>query len=58
MSTHHVLGEAEVDDVADVGDGEGGLGDVGAEDDLPLAVRQRREDAGVLLPGGEGTTLQ
>ena len=52
------LGEAEVDDVADVGDGEGGLGDVGAEDDLPLAVRQRREDAGVLLPGGEGTTLQ
>ncbi len=43
---------AGVDDIADAWDGEGGLGDVGGENDAPARVRS--EDP-VLLGGGEPT---
>ena len=45
-----MFGEAEVDDVLDIRDGEAGLGNVGGEDHLPDAGLALLEDATVLLP--------
>ena len=50
----HLAHDAEVQDVADVGDGDGGLRDVCREDDLAAAARRRRERPALLLVRHEG----
>ena len=45
------LGDAEVDDILDVADGERGLGDVGGQNHLAL-VRRRLKDLVLLESGG------
>ena len=48
-----LLDSTGIDDVDDVGDGDGGLGDVGGEDDSSLTVRSWLEDL-LLLGDGDG----
>ena len=50
----HVLCEAEVDDVADIGDRQGALCDVRAEDHFSLIERQRLKNCLMFLPWHRG----
>ena len=51
------LGQAEVDDVLDVGDGDRGLGHVRRQDHLTVALTRRLEDEAAKEQGSSTSTV-